>query len=362
MLIYLDYNATAPLRPEAIEKMQEILASPSNPSSVHSFGRAAKKHLEDARHIIADAISAFTDEIVFMSSGTEANATALCGFPDRHVLVSAIEHSSVLKTCPDVPRIPVTQDGVVELAALEKMLSAGGPTLVSVMLANNETGVIQPIQEIAALCKKYNALLHCDAVQAFGKIPVDFGALGADILSLGAHKCGGPVGAAAMVIRRNLPFKQLLKGGKQEENRRASTSNVAAIAAFGVAVQKFDLAQMQKLRGWLDTMETETGAYVFGKNAPRLPNTSAIAMPGVGSETQIIDFDLNGFAVSAGSACTSGRAEISGVLAAMNAPQDIASCFIRVSGGWNTKEQDIKAFTKAWKQTAMRLSKTAISA
>ncbi len=418
MAIYLDYNATAPLRPEAIEKMQEILSVPSNPSSVHSFGRAAKKHLEDARKIIADSISAFTDEVIFTSSGTEANATALCGFPDRRVLVSAIEHSSVLKTCPDAPRIPVTIDGVVDVNALEKMLAENSkPALVSVMLANNETGVIQPIADIAAICKKYHALLHCDAVQALGKIPVDFGALGADILSLGAHKCGCPVGAAAMVIRRNLPFKPLLRGGKQEENRRASTSNVAAMAAFAVAIQKFDLDHMKKLRGWLDAMEAEIaspqggeadrlghspwnvlsrsgegieyseqetlsriskdlpsskskkstlppsgGGVIFGKNAPRLPNTSAIAMPGVASETQIIDFDLNGFAVSAGSACTSGRTEISQVLAAMNAPVDIASCFVRVSGGWNAKEADIKAFSQAWKKTSARLCKRAVSA
>jgi cysteine desulfurase len=363
MAIYLDYNATAPLRPEAIEKMQEILALPSNPSAVHSFGRAAKKHLEDARQIIADALSAFTDEVIFMASGTEANATVLNGFPDRRILVSAIEHSSILKSCADATLVPVTSDGVIDLAALEKYLAENAkPALVSLMLANNETGVIQPVGEAAAICKKYQALLHCDAVQAFGKIPVDFGQLSADILSLGAHKCGGPVGAAAMVIRRNLPFQPLLKGGKQESNRRASTSNVAACAGFGVAVQKFDLDQMKTLRGWLDNMEAETGAHVFGKSAPRLPNTSALGMPGVASETQMIDFDLNGFAVSAGSACTSGRTEISSVLKAMNVPEALAACFIRVSAGWGTKEADIKAFAHAWKQTNSRLTKKAISA
>jgi len=389
MAIYLDYNATAPVRPEAIEKMQEILAMPSNPSSPHAFGRTAKKHLEDARKILADAISAFTDEVIFTASGTESNATVLGGFPDRRIIVSAIEHSSILKNIPS-PRggglgrghdrtesnnaplptsplrgeelIPVTSDGVVDLAVLEKMLAEGKPALVSVMLANNETGVIQPIAEIAAICKKYNALLHCDAVQALGKIEVDFGRLGADMLSLGAHKCGGPVGAAALVMRRNLPFKQLLKGGAQEMNRRASTVNVAAVVGFGVAVQKFDLAHMKNLRGWLDAMEKETGAHVFGNKAERLPNTSAIAMRGVASETQLIDFDLNGFAVSAGSACASGRMEISSVLKAMNAPENIASCFIRVSGGWDTKEQDIRAFSEAWKKTSARLAKQAISA
>lgn len=383
MAIYLDYNATSIARPEAVEKMREILALPSNPSSVHSFGRAAKKHLEDARKIIAEAINAFTDEVIFTASGTEANATALSGFPDRRVIVCETEHSSVIKAthepacdsgmagCMDPnllqgKPIPVDSNGIVNLGTLEAMLSAGGkPALVSVMLANNETGVIQPIAEVAALCKKHNALLHCDAAQGLSKIPVDFGALGADLITLSSQKCSGPLGAAALVIRRKLPFTPLLKGGGQELGRRAGTENVAAIAGFGVAVQKMDLNRMKQLRCWLDAMEDDilqAGGMVVGKAVERLPNTSCVIMPGVSNETQLIDFDLKGFAVSAGSACTSGRIQASRVLLAMGIPENVASCAIRVSGGWGTKEEEINAFTAAWKQTAGKLAKQAVNA
>lgn len=361
MPIYLDYNATAPVRPEAIEKMQEILTSPANASSVHGFGRIAKKHLEQARKIIADAVGAFTDEITFVSGGTEANVTVLCGIPGRRMLVSSIEHSSMLKGCSDATHIPVDASGVVDLSTLEKLLAADAkPALVAVMLANNETGVIQPVAEIAALCRKHNALFHCDAVQGFGKIPVDFGTVGCDTMSLSAHKCGGPVGAAALIARRGLPVAPLLKGGGQEMGRRSGTENVAAIAGFAKAVELFDFDAMKKLRRWLSGMEAEMealGGTIFGKLVERTPNTTSVAMPGVASETQLIDFDLKGFAVSAGSACSSGSGQGSHVIAAMGPPPGIAMCAIRVSGGWNTKEEEIAQFTAAWKQTCGRLAK-----
>lgn len=361
MATYLDYNATAPVRPQAIEKMMEIMASPANPSSTHAYGRIAKKHLEDARKIIAESINAFTDEVIFTGSGTESNATALLGFPERRLLVSAIEHSSVLKCRADALLIPVDSNGIVDLSKLDKLLSADAkPALVSIMLANNETGVIQPLPEIAALCKKYNALLHCDAIQAFGKIPLEFGVLGVDMLSLASHKCGGPVGAAALMVRRNLPFQQLLKGGGQELSRRAGTENVAAIAGFGEALKHLDLAHMKNLRAWLD--EFETGKTIFSKNVARLPNTSCVMMPGVNNETQLIDFDLKGFAVSAGSACSSGRIEVSHVLTAMGVPEKDAKCAIRVSGGWGTQKEEIVAFSAAWKSTCERLAKSTINA
>lgn len=363
MAAYLDYNATAPVRPEALEKMLEVLAAPANPSSSHAYGRTAKKYLEEARAIVAGAVSAFADEVIFTGSGTEANTTALYGFPDRRVLVSAIEHSSVLKSRADAKTIPVTAAGIVDVSALEKLLAADAkPALVSVMLANNENGIIQPLTEIAAVCRKHNALLHCDAIQALGKIPVDFGALGADMLSISAHKCGGPVGAAALVVRRNLPFQPLFKGGKQEMGRRAGTVNVAAIAAFGEAVRQFDFQRMQTLRGWFDAMEKEieaAGGVVFGKSSPRLPNTCMAAMPGVANDTQMIDFDLKGFAISAGAACSSGKIEISHVLAAMNVAEDIGICAIRISGGWNTNEREVKDFTAAWKESCAKLSRRA---
>lgn len=361
MPIYLDYNGTAPVRPEAVEKMREILSRPSNPSSAHSFGRAARKELEDARKVIAEHINAFTDEIIFTGTGTEANVTVLNGFPARRILVSTVEHSSVLKARDGVTKIPVDENGLVKLGALEKLLAADSqPALVSVILAGNETGVVQPIAEVAAICKKYDALLHSDAVQALGKIPVDFGKLGADMLTVAGHKCGGPIGAAVLVARRGLPFQPLMKGGEQEMNRRAGTINVAVVAGFAKAIELFDLDHMKRLRGWMDAMEKEfekNGAIVFGKKAPRLPNTARVAMPGVANETQLIDLDLKGFAISAGAACSAGRIEASHVLVAMGVPEETAKCAIRISGGWATTEKNIQDFTAAWKQTCDRLMK-----
>ncbi len=359
MAIYLDYNATAPLHPQALAKMQEWQLLPANPSSVHGFGRAAKKQLEDARKIIAESISAWPNEIIFIGSGTEANVTVLRGFPGRRLLVSTIEHSSVLKGINDI--IEVDANGIINLAELEQKLAADSkPALVSVMLANNEIGVIQPIAEVAAICKKYGALLHCDAVQALGKIPVDFSLLGADMLTISAHKTGGALGAATLVIKNSISIRPLLTGGGQELGRRAGTENIAAISAFAAAVEVIDLAKMQKLRTWLDTMEKQmlqVGGVVFCGNAQRLPNTSCVAMPYVGNEVQLIDFDLNNYAVSAGSACSSGRIEKSHVLLAMGVAPELAACAIRVSGGWNTTEDEIKKFTESWLRLAGRLAK-----
>ncbi len=361
MPVYLDYNATCPLRPESLAVMQKWLGIPANPSSAHSFGRAAKKQLEDSRKIIAEAISAWPNEIIFTGSGTEANATALCGFPERKLLISAIEHSSILKYSGYDDTIKVDADGIIDFVDLEKKLVAGGQKfLVSVMLANNETGVIQPIAEIAEICKKHGALLHCDAVQALGKIPVDFSLLGVDMLTISAHKCGGPLGAAALVIKNNLSVKPLLIGGGQELSRRAGTENIAAISGFAAATGAIDLKHMWNLRVLLDSMEDKTqsvGGTVFGKKSSRLPNTTCVAMPGVSSEIQLIDFDLNGYAVSAGSACSSGRIEKSHVLLAMGIAPDLAGCAIRVSTGWNTKPEEIEGFTQAWLKLAGRLTK-----
>ncbi len=363
MPIYLDYNATAPLRPQAYARMQELLVIPANPSSVHSLGRTAKKHLENSRKIIAEALSAWPNEIIFTASGTEANNTALSGFPERRLLISAAEHSSVLRH-PMVTTdnlIAVDENGIINLSDLEARLAENPqPALVSIMLANNETGVIQPISEIAAICKKYGALLHTDAVQALGKIPVDFSLLGADMLTISAHKCGGAVGAAALVVKNNLVIKPLLSGGGQELGRRAGTENIAAIAAFAEAVAAIDLGDMQNLRLWLDEMEKQIqakGGIVFGANAQRIPNTSCIAMPDIGNEVQLIDFDLKGYAVSAGSACSSGRIEKSHVLLAMGVPAELASCAIRVSIGWNSTQSEIQNFTEAWLKLADRLKR-----
>lgn len=355
---YLDYNATAPLRPEALAAMQQALSGPLNPSSVHRYGRDAKKMLEQARRALADTISAWPNEILFTASGSEANATALRGTSAPALLVSAVEHSSVLRARADARAVPVDAEGRVDLPALDAMLAASPSALVSVMLANNETGVIQPVREVVELAKKHGALVHCDAVQALGKIPVDFGALGADMLTLSAHKCGGAVGAAALVIRRGLALAPLLAGGGQETGRRAGTENIPAIAAFAAALEADDTAQPSQWRAWLAALEERMeahGGVIFGKGAPRLPNTLCAAMPGVSSEVQLMDFDLKGFAVSAGSACSSGRIEGSHVLAAMGVDKELATSAIRVSIGWGTAECDLLAFGDVWVKTTQRL-------
>ncbi|MEQ1789493.1 MAG: cysteine desulfurase family protein [Rickettsiales bacterium] len=360
MPIYLDYNATSPLRPQALAKMQQRLAIPANPSSAHNFGREAKKQLEDARKIIAETISVWANEIIFTASGTEANITALSAFPERRLLLSEIEHSSALSIKHD-EIIKVDANGIINLANLElKLAENQQPALVCVMLANNETGVIQPISEVAEICKKHGALLHVDAVQALGKIPVDFSLLSVDMLSISAHKCGGALGAAALVVKNNLSIKPLLTGGGQELGRRAGTENIAAIAAFAVALEAIDFKQMQNLRDWLDEMEEQmqlAGGIIFGKDVPRLPNTTCVAMPNVGNEVQLIDFDLNGYAVSAGSACSSGRIEKSHVLLAMGVAPELAACAIRISVGWNTTKDEIEKFTQAWLKLSARLRK-----
>lgn len=361
MPIYLDYNATALVYPEVVAVVNEALAFPANPSSVHTQGRLAKKYIEDARQTIADSISCWPDELIFMGSGTEANATALAS-AGYDVLIGATEHSSVWnRFAADQPErlVPVDKNGLIKQDVLEAMLSKQKPAMVSMMLANNETGVIQPIAEIAAICKKYDVLLHCDAAQALTKIPVDVGALGVDMLTLSAHKCGGPVGAAALVVRRGVPFKPLLTGGGQEGRRRAGTENVAAIAGFAKAVELADFAKMKKLRSMVDALEaelTKAGGTVFGADARRLPGTTCIAMPNVSNEVQLMDFDLNGFCVSAGSACSSGRVEVSHVLLAMGVGKPLAQGAIRISGGWNTTQEELEKFAVVWRITCERLS------
>lgn len=365
-ITYLDYNATTPVRPEVIDRVAKLLAEPHNASSVHFYGREGKKHLENAREIIAQAVNAWKNEIVFTSSGTEANNAVLFAESSRRILVSAIEHSSIVKTVPHAEQIAVDANGVVKLDALRALLSKStAPVLVSVMLANNETGVIQPVAEIVKLCREWqgDALVHTDAAQALGKISVDFSMLGVDMMTISAHKLGGPQGAAALVIRNDLPIKPLLTGGGQELGRRAGTENVAGISGFGLAVElaQKDATQWQQVRSWLDAMEDAILAHapeamVFGRDVPRLPSTSCIAMPGVGSETQLMSFDLAGVAISAGSACSSGRIESSHVIKAMGFAE-VAGTAIRISGGWNTIEADVQKALTEWKKLYDRVGK-----
>lgn len=349
--IYLDYNATAPLMPAAAEIMRELAGTPLNASSIHAEGRRARSMLENSRRAIAEQMGAFPAEVIFTASGTESNNWVLASFANLPQYVSSIEHSSVLKAAHNAVILPVTAQGVVDLAALEQQLPSGGAFLVSVMLANNETGVIQPVQEIARLVHARGGLLHCDAAQALGKIPLDFTALGCDFLTLCAHKMGGAVGAAALVAKSNTPISPYALGGGQELNRRAGTENVTAIAGFAEAVKHMDFAHMQQLRGWLAAFEQTAkalGAQVMGEGADRLPNTVCISVPNITAQTQMMRFDLEGISISAGAACTSGKVAASHVLAAMGVDKGVAANAIRVSGGFATVEDDISRFAQQW--------------
>jgi cysteine desulfurase len=379
---YLDWNATAPLRPEARAAMLAALDAVGNPSSVHQEGRAARHLVEQARERVAALVGAEPRNVVFTSGGTEANRMALSAAletPDHkagfdRLMISAVEHASVraggVFAAGQVEEIPVTADGAVDLGALECRLAdrqrqGGRPPLVSIMAANNETGVIQPVEAAAALVHAAGGLLHVDAVQAVGRVPFDMSRSGADLLTVSAHKLGGPQGVGALIRRSAaLHFSEpLLKGGGQERGARAGTENVAGIAGFGAAAasaaaaMRTDGERMRALRDRLEAGLQDGPTVVFGRNADRLPNTSLFAAPGISAETALINLDLDGFAVSSGSACSSGKVTASHVLAAMGVPGNLASGAIRLSIGPSTREIDIDRFLKAWTKLLAGLSK-----
>jgi cysteine desulfurase len=378
---YLDWNATAPLRPEARQAVAAALELTGNPSSVHAEGRAARALVETARAQVADLIGAEPGNVTFTSGGTEANVMALSPdiqtgrLPARdRLLVSGVEHPSVAaggRFRPDqIEILPVDSTGVVDLGALEARLAAlaagGAHPLVSVMLANNETGVIQPIAEVAALAHAHGALLHVDAVQAAGRIAIDINALGADLLTLSAHKIGGPQGVGA-VIRRDeaLRIAPLVRGGGQERGLRGGTEDVAGIVGFGAAATaaQRDLAEaagrMAALRDALEhgLRQVEPATVIFGTAAERLPNTTLFTVSGLRAETAIIAFDLAGVALSSGSACSSGKVQPSHVLAAMGVDPALAKGAVRVSIGWDTNESDIERCLAAWRTVSGALLK-----
>ena len=359
--IYLDYNATAPVKPAVVDAVAETMLLAGNPSSVHGFGRDVRKRIEDARERIAALLGCAPPELVFTAGGTEANNTALRGAGRRALIVSAIEHPAILRTAEACAEtlvvLPVDGEGVLDLGALDAALAAHGScALVSVMLANNETGAIQPVAEIAARAHAAGALVHCDAVQAPGRVPLSFAALGVDMMSIAAHKFAGPKGIGALVVRSGLDIAPLVTGGGQERGLRGGTENAAGIAGFGAAaaLAADDLARAGEIAAMRDGMEarlreTEPEIVVFSAGAPRLPNTSCLTMPGVQSETQVMGLDLAGVAVSAGSACSSGRVEASHVLRALGASDALGGCAIRVSMGWATTEDEIERFLGAWR-------------
>jgi len=374
---YLDYNATAPLRPEARAALLAALEAPANPSSVHRFGRAARGIADIARGQVADLVQAEARRVVFTSGGTEANNLALRLAMDgaagvKSLIVSGIEHDSVLRPARHsglpVYEVAAGPDGTVSVAALEATLRAAqaahpGPALVALMLANNETGAIQPVAEAARLAHASGALVLCDAVQAAGKIPVDLSQLDADFLTLSAHKLGGPTGVGALITRDDWTPAPLLRGGGQEKGMRAGTENLGGIAGFGAAAAaaRSGLADMPAVTALRDRLQAGLlaacpGAPVHG-GGPRLPNTLCVGMPGVPAETQVMALDLAGVAVSAGSACSSGKVTPSHVLTAMGLPEQAAREAIRFSLGWASTEEDVARAIDAWTRLLQRKRK-----
>ncbi len=359
--VYLDYNATAPVRPEVARGMVDRLAEPGNPSSVHGFGRGARAALDQARVRVAALVGATPERVVFTAGGTEANNLALHGPGAGRRLVSAVEHVSVgdaAAACVGGSEVvPVDAEGRVDAAALDVLLSAGdGSGSFCVMAANNETGVIQPVAELAARAREAGFRVHCDAVQAAGRVALDMKALGVESLALSAHKIGGPTGVGALVLGEEGEPEPLIVGGGQEHGRRAGTENVAGIVGFGIAAELAgaELDRMDEIAALRDSVEYRLRAacpelVVFGDGAPRLANTSCLAMPGLANETQIMAFDLEGVALSAGSACSSGKVGPSHVLAAMGVAPELAGEAIRVSLGWASTQADTDRFVDVWR-------------
>jgi cysteine desulfurase len=356
---YLDANATQPLRPAARDAVLAAFDVVGNPSSVHQAGRAARRIMEDAREVIAGRFGARAQDLVFTSGGTEADTTAIHAMPaGRRIVISAIEHDAVRSAAPDAAVVPVGRDGVFDIQALDRQLGDGVASLVCLMLANNETGMIQPVAEAAATCRRHGALLHVDAVQAAGRMPVRLDLLGAHSLAISSHKLGGPAGVGALLLAPDAPFAApLIGGGGQERGRRGGTPAVALIAGFAAAVRASetdDLTHLARLRDAVENAALACGAAVCGDPNQRLPNTTCIALPGAASGVQVIALDLENVAVSAGAACSSGKVQTSHVLLAMGLGS-LASEAIRVSLPWNVTEADIDTFTAAYQRVAARL-------
>jgi cysteine desulfurase len=362
--IYLDYNATSLLRPEARAAMLAAMDAVGNPSSVHAEGRRARAIVETAREQVAALVGAKPLEVVFTSGATEANAWVINAGAWDTIFTCDIEHESVRTPLAEsrarIVQVPVDANGVALVEAIASGVlcgpgasSSGGRALVLLQVANNETGVIQPVADVAHFAREHGLIMHTDAVQAAGRLPLDIATLGVDMMSLSAHKLGGPTGVGALIIRDGTKLTNLISGGGQERRRRGGTENVVGIAGFGAAAEAAgaELAQVARVRGLRDRLEREaltTGASIIGAAAPRLGNTTCLALAGLSAETLVIKFDLRGIAVSAGSACSSGKVGTSHVLAAQGLDPALARSAIRISLGWNTSDADVDAFLKVW--------------
>ena len=346
MRIYLDHNATTPLDAGVRQAVAEALDLPGNPSSIHAEGRAARDRVERARRQVAALLSAHADEVVFTSGGTEANHLALLGC-GRRVVASAVEHPSVLGVARET--IPVDGAGRVDLEALDRMLGDGGPAVVAVALANHELGTIQDLLAVAQVAAARGALVHCDAVQAAGRLPVDVRALGADTVSISAHKIYGPKGAGALWIRRGVDLEPLAAGGHQERERRPGTENLAGIAGLGAAAELAaarlaeDRSHLGEVGGALEAGLVALGARIHGGGAARLPGVVNAGFEGAPGELVVQALDLAGVAVSTGAACTSGTVSASPVLLAIGALRERALEAVRFSAGRKTRPEDIRA-------------------
>jgi cysteine desulfurase len=378
--IYLDHNATSPMRQEVAEAVARAFRLPGNPSSVHAEGRAARAVIEAAREAVAALVGARAKNVIFTSCGTEANNLVLTPGFHRHgssevgrLLVGATEHVSVLEghrfDAATVERIPVDVNGVIDLAWLARRLRApeAGPMMVSLQVANNETGIIQPVSEAARIVHEHGGVVHADAVQAAGKVPLDMAGLGVDAMTVSAHKLGGPKGCGALILASDQIElgPRLVRGGGQERGSRAGTENVPGIVGFGAAAGlalNAVLSEQARLRDLRDRAEAHLrriapDAVIFGADIDRLPNTFAFAVPGLKAETALIAFDLDGVAVSSGSACSSGKVRSSHVLEAMGADPALAQGALRVSLGWNSTDEDVIRFAETCENAVASLYK-----
>ncbi len=360
--VYLDFNASAPSKPEVIEAVGAAMVAGGNASSVHTRGRQARRAVEEARARIAKLVNCRPGEVIFTSCGTESNNLALKGAKVTAIAVSAIEHDSTLAAAQASGTpwllLPVDEVGLLKMEALEEVVAKTHPPfLVSVMLANNETGVLQPIAQIAEKVHQKGGLLHTDAIQAAGKVPVDFAALGADMLSLSAHKIGGPQGVGALIVREGVELQPRMVGGGQELRRRSGTENVPGIVGFGRAAELAldDVEGRARLATLRDALEKSVAGMsphstFFSQPVARLPNTANFTMPGVDGSTQVMAFDLEGIGISSGAACASGKVASPRVQMAMGATEEVAGAAIRVSLGPTTQKADIDRLLAAWQR------------